>query len=80
MKLKLILAALIVSAIAENATEPATGTPRPRSSPALTTPAPNFISSTLENIRKFFFSEFSAQLYYAKAACSCLSRPKALVG
>lgn len=63
MKLKLTFIVLIVSvvssAIAENTTSSLTGSPNVTAKPkSTTTTPPNFISSTLDNIRKFFFSEF----------------------
>lgn len=62
MKLKFTFVVLIVSfasVIAESTSDTSTGTPNVTNRPKLTTTTqPNFISSTLDNIRKFFFSEF----------------------
>lgn len=56
----IVLIVSVVGAIAENATNGTINvTKRPKAT-TTTTAAPNFISSTLDNIRKFFFSEFTA--------------------
>lgn len=73
MKLNLpfiVLIASAVGAVAENATSRTSNvTKRPTRVVTTTTPQPNFISSTLdvlENIRKFFFSEFFSRITKAR--------------
>lgn len=66
MKLNLTFMVLItasyLSAITESATTPLNETSnvtvKPKSSSLTTTPAPNFITSTLDNVWRFFFSKF----------------------
>lgn len=64
MKLKLIFIVLIVNFVCaktENSTNSLNVTRKPKVAvTTTTTPAPNFISNTLDNIRKFFFSKFSS--------------------